>query len=247
MAKYAASVRWNDTVRITSTLVPDQEGTLLHEWFCDRKGDKPFHVALCSYAIRGEAAFGRATLPDAKEQRRIGALQREAASVFTAEPPPRTETFAVFPDMIGAGGVLGVPCIMDLFERQRTALIGGQEMLERLKRDEAISIVVYLIQRLELPSVNVQPRDEIDVSTASCRPPSPTFGPLARALSLSSCAQGFTVQGDGLFYCVKQSISHRATGSLCAGGFLKLAFVRDGGIVKAPAAVLSHLNSHVAP
>ena len=32
--------------------------------------------------------------------------------------------------MIGPGGGLAVPCVMDLFERQRTTLIGGQEGLE---------------------------------------------------------------------------------------------------------------------
>ena len=55
-------------------------------------------------------------------------------------------------------------------------------------------------------------------------------------------AQGFTVQGDGLFYCVKQSVTHRPTGRLCAEGYLKLCFVRDGAAGKAPAAILSRLG-----
>ena len=56
------------------------------------------------------------------------------------------------------------------------------------------------------------------------------------------CAQGFTVQGDGLFYCVKQSVTHRPTGQLCAEGYLKLCFVRDGAAGKAPPAILSRLS-----
>ena len=55
-------------------------------------------------------------------------------------------------------------------------------------------------------------------------------------------AQGVTVQGDGLFYCVKQSVTHRPTGRLCAEGDLKLCFVRDGAAGKAPAAILSRLG-----
>ena len=139
--------------------------------------------------------------------------------LFSAQGGGKREPFAVFPDMVSATGTLSTPCVMDLFERQRTVLIGGQEELERLKLEGGTFIVVYLIQMLTLqPATVVRPREEIEVSTA------------------------YTVQGDGLFYCVKQSVTHRATGAVCAEGFLKLVFVKDGAVVKAPAATLSRLG-----
>eukprot|EP00964_Phaeocystis_antarctica_P066819 scaffold40431_cov77-Phaeocystis_antarctica.AAC.1 len=54
---------------------------------------------------------------------------------------------------------------MDLFERQRTTLIGGQQELERLKAEDGTFIVA-----LELPPAPaVRAREEIDVTTARCR------------------------------------------------------------------------------
>jgi len=229
LAKYMSSVRWNDTVdiRTTAVVAPCAEGqsvqgeyTLLHEWFVAEQYEKPAYLSLCTYVVCGPAGFTGARTPDAREARRIQALQREAGVLFTPQGGSGcSETLPVYPDMIGPGGGLAVPCVMDLFERQRTTLIGGQEELERLKAEENTLIVVYMIQALELPPASaVRAREEIDVTT------------------------GFTLQGDGLFYCVKQSVTHRPTGRLCAEGYLKLCFVRDGAAGKAPAATLRRLG-----
>ena len=187
VAKYMSSVRWNDTVDIRTTAVAELavegEHTLLHEWFVAEQYDKPVYLSMCTYAICGSAGFTAARTPDAKEARRIQALQREAGVLFTPQDGSgRSETFPVYPDMIGPGGSLAVPCVMDLFERQRTTLIGGQEELERLKAEDGTFIVVYMIQALELPPATVvRPREEIDVTTARCRHRAPPAPPLEKA------------------------------------------------------------------
>lgn len=220
LAKYVSSVSWNDVVDIRTTAHPSEDGTLLHEWFVNERYDTPVHVCLCSYDVDGPAGFVGARTPDGKEARRLIALQREGAAVFTPQDGAgRSEAFGVYPDMVGPNGALAVPCVMDLFERQRTVLIGGQEELERLKLEEGTFIVVYLIQQLRLPPATVvRPREVVEVSSAC------------------------TVQGDGLFYCVKQSVVHQPSGQLCAEGYLKLAFVRGGAVGKAPPAILRRLG-----
>ena len=151
VAKYMSSVRWNDAVDIRTTAVagPSAEGehTLLHEWFVAEQYEKPAYLSLCTYTVCGVAGFTGARTPDVKEARRIQALQREAGLLFTPQDGGGcSETLPVYPDMIGPGGSLAVPCVMDLFERQRTTLIGGQEELERLKAEDGTFIVVYMIQ-----------------------------------------------------------------------------------------------------
>lgn len=224
LAKYANSVRWNDDVRIRTTAMPAPEGapsdehSLLHEWV--GLNSKVVYSALCCYTVRGASdGFTGALRAETKVLRRITAAQREAAMLFSAQGGGKSETFAVFPDMLSGTGTLSTPCVMDLFERQRTKLIGGQDELERLKAAEGTMIVVYSIQQLELPPTPVQPRDEIEAASA------------------------FTIEGDGRFFCVKQSVTHRATGAVCAEGYLKLVFVKDGAVVKAPAATLSRLGA----
>ena len=150
LAKYVSSVSWNDVVDIRTTAHPSEDGTLLHEWFVNERYDTPVHVCLCSYDVDGPAGFVGARTPDGKEARRVNprqpwdplgtlsepsaqarrliALQREGAAVFTPQDGAgRSEAFGVYPDMVGPNGALAVPCVMDLFERQRTVLIGGQE------------------------------------------------------------------------------------------------------------------------
>ena len=121
--------------------------------------------------------------------------------------------------MRGSRGGLSVPAVMDLYERQRTVLIGGQGELERLKKEEGVLIVVYSIQRLRFHEVPVQPREEIEVSS------------------------GFVVQND-MFYCVHQSVTHVASGRTIAEGHLKLVFVKDGKVGKAPESTLRNLERH---
>ena len=110
------------------------------------------------------------------------------------------------------------PAAADLFERQRTKLIGGQEELERLKGADETMIVVYSIQQLELPPTQIKPRDTIEV------------------------ASGYTIESDGRYYCVKQTVTHQPTGALCGQAYIKLVFVRDGVVCAAPEATLARLG-----
>ena len=217
VVKYTQRVKWNDAVRIKSTRV-DGESTLLHEWFIDTK---LVHVCLASYTIRGADAFD-APLADKRTMMRIGALRKEGAQLFA--PPAssyRRDLFTVYPDMLGGmagGSALGLPTVMDFFERQRTEYIGGQAELERLKASEGILIVVYTIQQLELHAVaSIAPRQQIEVSS------------------------GVTIE-HGKVYCVHQSVRSVATNELLAQAHIKLVFVKDGQVVPAPEAVLNRLD-----
>ena len=168
LVKYSSSVRWNDSVEIRSTLVPTAPGStedgdqhiLLHEWVCT---GKVVHTALATYQIHGGGSFVGAAVPVGTDERRIRALQRSALELFSPTYYAR-ELREVWPDMCGTGGSLGLPCILDLMERQRTELIGGQSELERLKQSEGIMIVVYTMQQLRLHGAPVAPRDTIEVS-----------------------------------------------------------------------------------
>ena len=118
VAKYMSSVRWNDAVDIRTTAVagPSAEGehTLLHEWFVAEQYEKPAYLSLCTYTVCGVAGFTGARTPDVKEARRIQALQREAGLLFTPQGGGGcSETLPVYPDMIGPGGSLAVPCMME--------------------------------------------------------------------------------------------------------------------------------------
>eukprot|EP00316_Scyphosphaera_apsteinii_P013106 CAMPEP_0119331708 /NCGR_PEP_ID=MMETSP1333-20130426/81220_1 /TAXON_ID=418940 /ORGANISM="Scyphosphaera apsteinii, Strain RCC1455" /LENGTH=212 /DNA_ID=CAMNT_0007341377 /DNA_START=139 /DNA_END=773 /DNA_ORIENTATION=+ len=178
LAKYVKSVRWNETVHIRTLLVPGAlvgenrsagsthaERSLLHEWLVD---DSIVFISICTYIGHGAFNFDAAIVPDVKEERRIKALLREAADTFVPQSKgAKHEINCVYPDMISASGTLTVPSVMDLFERQRTKLIGDQAELQRLKTEDDIMIVVYLIQQLELPpDTTVQPQDEIEISSA---------------------------------------------------------------------------------
>ena len=52
---------------------------------------------------------------------------------------------------------------------------------------------------------------------------------------------GFVIENER-FYCVRQTVAHAASGLPLADGHLKLVFVKDGQIVKAPDATLRHLG-----
>lgn len=132
------------------------EETLLHEWICDGK-TVPVHRCLATYRLHGTPSFTRAPATEQKDERRVRALQRQAAETFTPDPKSYArERMAVFPDMCGAFGSLSLPTVLDLMERQRTELIGGQAELERLKQSDDIMVVVYEMQQLRLHGTAVK-------------------------------------------------------------------------------------------
>jgi len=96
---------------------------------------------------------------------RIRALQKEA--MLTLEYPDlnvRRDEFVVYPDMISEYGTLCTHTVMDLMERQRTTLIGGQEALKRLG-ERGVTIVCYSIQGLALSHVSVRARQRIEATS----------------------------------------------------------------------------------
>ena len=97
------------------------------------------HLCMAVYAVHDDSCalasadggFPAALRPEPRGERRMAALQKEAAALF--RPPPQTyrrEEACVWPDMIDGRGALRLSTIMDLMERQRTELIGGQEILD---------------------------------------------------------------------------------------------------------------------
>jgi acyl-CoA thioesterase FadM len=220
LVKYIKPVGWTDVVDIRSTLVPPEgderadEPMLLHEWLRD---GETIHLSLAVYTLHGGGAL-QAPAPEPAVERRLKALRREAKDVF--EPPPSSylrETRVVYADMIGASQALSCPQVMDYFERQRTVLIGGQRELERLKAEEGVMIVVYSAQQLEFFDTALRPTDELQVSS------------------------GYLLQ-HGCLYCLRQTISHVATGRPVADGWLKLVFSKDGQRANAPAAIVERLQ-----
>ncbi len=171
LVKYSSSVKWNDDVEIRSTRVPAAEGApaaddqqmLLHEWIC---GGKAVHVCLATYTLHGGGSFsGAEATDDPGAQRRAKALQRESLQLFTPDPHSyKREQLRVWPDMVGPRGSLGRPTVLDLMERQRTEIIGGQAELERLKAEDGVMIVVYSMQQFRLHGTPVAPCDTIEVS-----------------------------------------------------------------------------------
>ena len=92
---------------------------------------KVAHLCIAMYAVHGQGLgavpFAAALQPEPRLERRMIALQKEASTLF--HPPPdsyRSADVRVWPDMIDHRGSLGLSTIMDLYERQRTELIGGQ-------------------------------------------------------------------------------------------------------------------------
>lgn len=245
LIKYSKSVGWNDVVDIRSTAVPptkdasSDERAFLHEWICE---GKTVHTCLATYRLvtaeppthdapptiaPAAAAPAAASSQEGSEvaapegqaermlQLRVVALRRESSSLF--EPPLasyRSQCFEVYADMLDAAGGLGLPTVLDYMERQRTEMIGGQAELERLQA-EGVMIVVYAVHQLRLSHAAVRPRQTIEVSS------------------------GVEVQNE-MFYCVHQRIRLRDGGPI-SEAHLKLVFVKDGAIGKAPAAVLRHI------
>ena len=204
LVKYVRRVAWNDAVTIRSTLVPDPsdraadagaraeapattERTLFHEWLVD---DKPVHLSIATYSVSGGEM--RAPTSDTRSAMRIRALQRDAAQIFS--PPPqsyRREPCTVYPDQLSYRGGLTLPTIMDLMERQRTDIIGGQAELEKLRTDGDTRIVVYSMQQFALGDVKVAPKEQAGERTVPPPPPSTRGPPPActrRSRSLQACS-----------------------------------------------------------
>lgn len=229
LVKYSSSVAWNDAVEVRSTLVPRDEPvagevTLLHEWTV---GGKTVHVCLATYSVDGDECPSNARMvPSADEKlrrrelMRISALQREAGQIAEYDTGRyRRERCEVMPDMRSAAGGLNLPTILDLMERQRTEIIGGQAELERLKACDGVRIVVYSMQGFQLHNTPVAAREVVEYSS------------------------GVAMQNDGMFYCLHQRVV--APRGPVSEAHVKLVFVKDSAVVRAPERVLQRIAAEV--
>jgi len=220
LVKFSAGVGWNDVVDVRTTKVPVEAGefTLLHEWL---RSGKVVHTCIATYALSGasEGFTGARAAASDNEVRRVRALVRESRDIFSPpEESYRRDTFVVFPDMMNAAGGLAAPAVLDLMERQRTELIGGQVALEQLKASEDVAIVVASMQQFRLHGSGISPRDKIEV------------------------ASGYVVQS-GMFYCVHQLIRHAESGAPIAESYNRLVFAKDNALVRAPRSILDSLGA----
>lgn len=158
VAPSVPSRRWNDSVVIRSVAIEQEiagEQTLLHEWVGPSK-PTPLFLCLATYRLVGCPSFSLAPGADDKCARRVRALRSQSGHLFHPESRSYSHMrLSVFPDMCGARGGMSLPSILDLMERQRTELIGGQAQLEALKTSEGIMIVVYEIQQMRIHSTTV--------------------------------------------------------------------------------------------
>ncbi|KAL3931187.1 MAG: hypothetical protein SGPRY_001227 [Prymnesium sp.] len=147
--KYSSAI----SVAIEQEIAGEQ--TLLHEWVGPSK-PTPLFLCLATYRLVGCPSFSLAPSADDKCARRVRALRSQAGHLFHPESRSYSHMrLSVFPDMCGARGGMSLPSILDLMERQRTELIGGQAQLEALKTSEGIMIVVYEIQQMRIHSTTV--------------------------------------------------------------------------------------------
>lgn len=227
--KYSRSVRWTDIVEIRTSLAgfPDSNSDtgdfsvlLLHEWFCSPPGGQQApslaSTSLSEYVV---TLTSNGSAPNADSLREIfmqrlamvpekrqKMLQVDSKVKFEVkESNYRQDDYQVYRDMLGVGGQVLPSAVMDIMERQRTELIGGQAMLETLKREDNILIVVYTLQKLRWGSAKASPWDKL------------------------VCRSGYAIR-NGMYYCVHQQIL--VNGEIVMDGYLELVFVKDGAILK---------------
>ena len=191
--KYTMPVRWNDVVDVRSTLLgepKEHEATLLQEWLVE---GRVIHACYATYKLHNVATgMPSAMLPDKAATRRVMVMDKEPKMAFEAG-----ESFTagglVTPDMINFRSQLSVSTIVDMMERRRTDMLGGQAELERLQKEEGVAVCAYIMQDMELHATPVLPGDALEV------------------------ASGYYVQND-MFYCYHHTLKHQSTGRLISGG-----------------------------
>jgi len=107
-----------------------------------------------------------------------------------------------YTDMCGMGGAMSKGACLDLMERQRTELIGGQPVLHRLKVEEGILIVVVNIYDLRFGETTLEIGDMV------------------------TCESTGEFAEDSKSFMVRQRI-RRGDDMIC-DGVVKLCFVREG-------------------
>jgi len=126
----------------------------------------PYNIAITLYELPADPAARAAANAAFHEPgkthplfRQLYACVRESVTPLPPLPPTCTPLaahrqrdlqFTIAPDAIGYGGRLQPSVALDLFERQRTAIIGGQPALAWLDR-EGIAVVVYRLRHMRLP------------------------------------------------------------------------------------------------
>ena len=173
---FPSPVHWGSEVTIHTFLCPDDTGStsgcvrLLHAWTVAPSGFsgaaealKPVvhnaSVTTYTYAAPDGAASMlalRAPPADHPLYAPLMACVRENRTRAPAFPlkcarlaPARRATMLVSPDAVGFGGRLQPSVAMDLLERHRTAIIGGQPSLASLQ-EESVEVVVCRLRGLRL-------------------------------------------------------------------------------------------------
>eukprot|EP00656_Telonema_subtile_P015655 TRINITY_DN18237_c0_g1_i1.p1 TRINITY_DN18237_c0_g1~~TRINITY_DN18237_c0_g1_i1.p1 ORF type:complete len:214 (+),score=36.11 TRINITY_DN18237_c0_g1_i1:151-792(+) len=137
------------------------------------------------------------------EDRRVRPLLHDAKQTYNDVSITSQSAHVVHTDMLDYQGALSSRTVLDLMERQRTELIGGQPMLEQLKRD-GVLIVVHSITGMSFTGVPVGVHEQV------------------------LCMSGYQVRDDK-YFCVHQRCTG-AGGELLAEAGMMLVFVRDGGV-----------------
>lgn len=161
----------------------EEQLRLIHAWYDTEEvgarptGDSPkqtpltpHNISICSYkmptsAAAREAVMGRFCTPPKSHPlfRQLLVCVREALTPVPPLPPvcaplrpsrQRELCITILPDAIGYGGRLAPSVALDLFERARTAIIGGQPNLAWLK-EEGVAVVVYRLREMLLPPTPV--------------------------------------------------------------------------------------------
>ena len=192
------------TFRLPSAAATDEGNTirLLQAWTAvdgdeedDERRPAVLNMSITSYALPANGAKSSNVLScfeapptDHPLYRQVMACVREARLELPTLPPvlsplsPERQkdlVVTVCPDAIGYGQRLQPSVAMDLFERQRTGIIGGQPALAWLER-AGIAVVVYRINHLRFPPVELE------------------LGSTLR------CISSETQSANGLFYDVRQ-------------------------------------------
>ena len=196
--KYLRSVQWESNVCIESHILSTNENTvdLLHVWLCD---GKPMNQSVIKYAV---PKYCREKIGEIPRLSKFLFHEWRKNAGFTPDGMTHSIETPFYSDMCGMGGTMSNGTCLDLMERQRTELIGGQPVLHRLKVEEGILIVVVNIYDLRFGDAVLDVGDTI------------------------TCESTGEFAEDNKSIMVRQNI--RRGDDMISDGVVKLCFIREG-------------------